>query len=76
MHHTGTIMPSYSSTQLDGATTSILMSANGDLMTGWLKDTTGFDGFLISDYNAIDSIPVPNPNPLPAPLNNNYAYQT
>ena len=76
VHHTATIMPSYSSTQLDGATTSILMSANGDLMTGWLKDTTGFDGFLISDYNAINSIPVPNPNPLPSPINTSYAYQT
>ena len=74
-YHTGTIMPSYSSTQLDGATTSIKMSANADLMTGWLKEDTGFEGFLISDYNAIDSIPVPSPNPLPAPINNNYAYQ-
>ena len=76
VHHTGTIMPSYNSVQLDGALTSTLMSADGDLMTGWLKDTTGFDGFLISDYNAIDSIPVPSPNPLPAGLNVNYAYQT
>jgi beta-glucosidase-like glycosyl hydrolase len=75
-HHTGTIMPSYSSVQLDGATTSILMSANRDLMTGWLKNTTGFGGFLISDYSAINSIPVPSPNPLPAPLNQSYAYQT
>ena len=74
-YHAGTIMPSYSSTQLDGATTSIKMSANADLMTGWLKQQTGFDGFLISDYNAIDQIPVANPNPLPAPINNNYAYQ-
>ena len=75
-YHTGSIMPSYSSVQLDGATTSILMSANRDLMTGWLKNTTGFGGFLISDYSAINSIPVPSPNPLPAPLNQNYAYQT
>jgi beta-glucosidase-like glycosyl hydrolase len=74
-YHTGTIMPSYSSTQLDGATTSILMSANADLMTGWLKNTIGFEGYLISDYNAINSIPVPSPNPLPSPINQSYAYQ-
>ena len=74
-YHTGTIMPSYSSPQLDGAATSTKMSAYGELLTGWLKEQTGFEGFLISDYNAIDSIPVPSPNPLPAPINNNYAYQ-
>lgn len=74
-YHTGTIMPSYSSTQLDGATSSILMSANADLMTGWLKDMIGFDGFLISDWDAINSIPVPSPNPLPSPINQSYAYQ-
>ncbi len=74
VYHAATSMPSYSSTQLDGATTSILMSANADLMTGWLKETIGFEGFLISDWNAIDSIPVPSPNPLPPPINQNYAY--
>ncbi len=66
-YHAATIMPSYSSVQLDGASTSTLMSADGDLMTGWLKDQIGFDGFLISDYNAINSIPAPNPIPLPVP---------
>ncbi len=74
-YHAATIMPSYSSTQLDGASTSTLMSADGDLMTGWLKDKIGFDGFLISDYNAINSIPSPNPVPLPSPINQSYAYQ-
>jgi beta-glucosidase-like glycosyl hydrolase len=74
-YRSGTIMPSYSSTQLDGATSSTLMSANADLMTGWLKDMIGFDGFLISDWDAINSIPVPGPNPLPSPIDQNYAYQ-
>lgn len=74
-YHAATIMPSYSSTQLDGAPTSTLMSANADLMTGWLKEDIGFEGFLISDWNAINSIPVPNPNPLPSPINLSYAYQ-
>jgi beta-glucosidase-like glycosyl hydrolase len=73
-YRTGTIMPSYSSTQLDGAPTSIKMSANADLMTGWLKDLIGFDGFLISDYDAINSIPA-SPNPLPPPINVSYARQ-
>jgi beta-glucosidase len=73
-YHAATSMPSYSSTQLDGAPTPILMSANEELMTGWLKEDVGFEGFLISDWNAIDSIPVPSPNPLPPPIDQNYAY--
>ena len=33
------------------------MHAEGDLITGWLKqDQQGFDGFVISDYAAIDQI--------------------
>jgi beta-glucosidase len=33
------------------------MHANGDLIQGYLKDKLGFDGFVISDYNAIEMIP-------------------
>ena len=77
-YHTGSIMPSYSSVDWtdDGLGNPIKMSANGELLTTILKDTIGFDGFLISDYNALDQIPVPSPNPLPSPLNTNRAYQT
>ncbi|HEX8889222.1 MAG TPA: glycoside hydrolase family 3 N-terminal domain-containing protein [Pyrinomonadaceae bacterium] len=46
----GSIMPSYSSWN------GIKMSANKYLLTDVLKNELGFDGFLISDYNAIDQI--------------------
>ncbi len=41
------IMPAF--TDLDG----IPLTAHGDLLTGRLRDTWGFDGVVISDYNAI-----------------------
>ena len=58
-HHVGSIMPSYSSVDFtdDGLGNPVKMSASKELMTDWLKDQTGFDGFLISDYNAIHQIP-------------------
>jgi beta-glucosidase len=46
----GTIMPSYSSWN------GVKSSASNRLMTGILKDELGFQGFLISDYNAIDQL--------------------
>ena len=46
----GTIMPSYSSWN------GVKMSANKHLLTDLLKGELGFEGFLISDYNAIDQI--------------------
>jgi beta-glucosidase len=46
----GTIMPSYSSWN------GVKCSASKRLLTGILKDELGFQGFLISDYNAIDQI--------------------
>jgi len=46
----GTIMPSYSSWN------GVKCSASKRLMTEILKDELGFEGFLISDYNAIDQI--------------------
>jgi beta-glucosidase len=46
----GTIMPSYSSWN------GVKMSAHKKLLTDVLKNELGFDGFLISDYNAIDQI--------------------
>ncbi len=47
----GSIMPSYSSWN------GIRCSANKHLMTDIIKNEFGFEGFLISDYNAIDEIP-------------------
>ncbi len=47
----GTIMPSYSSWN------GVKCSANKHLMTDIIKNEYGFEGFLISDYNAIDEIP-------------------
>jgi beta-glucosidase len=46
----GTIMPSYSSWN------GVKCSASKRLLTGILKQELGFEGFLISDYNAIDQI--------------------
>ncbi len=67
-HHVGSIMPSYSSTQLDGASCPTKMSADRNLLTGVLKDRIGFKGFLISDYNAIDQIGDSRSCPIPSPL--------
>lgn len=47
----GTIMPSYSSWN------GVKASASRRLLTEILKEELGFEGFLISDYNAIDQIP-------------------
>ena len=46
----GTIMPSYSSWN------GVKCSASKHLLTEILKEELGFDGFLISDYNAIHQI--------------------
>ena len=46
----GTIMPSYSSWN------GVKVSGNKHLLTDILKGELGFEGFLISDYNAIDQI--------------------
>src|SRR4051795_8040003 len=57
-HHVGTVMPSYSSVDwTDDSAGPIKMHANQDLITGWLKNQTGFDGFVISDWNGIHQIP-------------------
>jgi beta-glucosidase len=47
----GTIMPSYSSWNGEK------VSGSEKLMTGILKGELGFEGFLISDYAAIDQLP-------------------
>ncbi len=57
-HHVGSVMPSYSDVDWteDGLGNRINMHGNRDLITGWLKDKMGFNGFVISDYNGIDHI--------------------
>ena len=69
VHHAGSIMPSYSSVDYtdDGLGNPVKMSALGSLMTDWLKTQTGFDGFLISDYNALQQIPPPDAGAQPTP---------
>ncbi|MGE5644746.1 MAG: glycoside hydrolase family 3 protein [Acidobacteriota bacterium] len=47
----GTIMPSYSSWN------GVKCSGNKRLLTGILKEELGFEGFLISDYAAIEALP-------------------
>jgi beta-glucosidase len=47
----GTIMPSYSSWNGEKS------SGSHRLLTEILKQELGFDGFLISDYNALDQLP-------------------
>ncbi len=78
-HQVGSIMPSYSSVQLDGAACPTKMSADKDLLTNDLKNKIGFKGFVISDYNAIneigDSRSCPIPSPLPAGVPDTFSYQ-
>ncbi|MEV5963009.1 glycoside hydrolase family 3 N-terminal domain-containing protein [Kribbella sp. NPDC051952] len=52
----GTVMPSYSSVSIDGAT-PVKMHGNGELINGVLEQRMGFDGFVISDWQAIDQLP-------------------
>ncbi|MFI9154798.1 glycoside hydrolase family 3 protein [Streptomyces sp. NPDC053367] len=54
----GTVMPSYSSLDLIGdGRGPVKMHARADMINGVLKDRMGFDGFVISDWAAIDQIP-------------------
>ncbi len=54
----GTVMPSYSSVDIVGDDKGPLkMHAHADLINGTLKKKLGFQGFVISDWQAIDQIP-------------------
>ncbi|MGW1556757.1 glycoside hydrolase family 3 protein [Streptomyces sp. NPDC002144] len=54
----GTVMPSYSSLDILGdGRGPVRMHARGDMINGVLKGRMGFDGFVISDWNAIDQLP-------------------
>jgi beta-glucosidase len=50
----GTIMPSYSSWN------GVKCTGNKKLLTDILKNELGFEGFVISDYNAIDQLVAPS----------------
>jgi beta-glucosidase len=63
-----TIMPSYSSWN------GVKCSGNKYLLTDVLKNELGFEGFLISDYNAIDQLVSPEVDQS-APESNNAAGQ-
>jgi beta-glucosidase len=52
----GTVMPSYSSMSIDGAA-PVKMHGDAELINGVLKQRMGFDGFVISDWQAIDQLP-------------------
>ncbi|WP_107103798.1 MULTISPECIES: glycoside hydrolase family 3 N-terminal domain-containing protein [unclassified Streptomyces] len=55
---TGTVMPSYSSLDVLGdGRGPVKMHANAEMINGVLKDRMGFEGFVISDWQAIDQIP-------------------
>jgi beta-glucosidase len=55
----GSIMPSFSSVQWTDVPGSqpVKMSAHKELLTDVLKNKIGFDGFLISDWAAIQQLP-------------------
>lgn len=54
----GTVMPSYSSLDIVGdGRGAVKMHARADMINGVLKDRMGFDGFVVSDWNAIDQLP-------------------
>src|SRR3954453_13304919 len=58
-HHVGSVMPSFSSVDWtdDGIGNPVKMHANQELITGWLKQQQGFDGFVISDWRGIRQLP-------------------
>ncbi len=60
----GTIMPSYSSWN------GVKCTGNKHLLTDVLKGELGFDGFVISDYNAIDQLVAPSANGTAVESNN------
>jgi beta-glucosidase len=54
----GSVMPSFSSLDILGdGKGAVKMHARADMINGVLKDRMGFDGFVISDWQAIDQIP-------------------
>lgn len=66
----GTVMPSYSSLDVLGDDQGpVKMHANAEMINGVLKDRMGFDGFVISDWQAIDQIPGDYPSDVRTSVN-------
>lgn len=66
----GTVMPSYSSVDIIGdGKDPVKMHASADLINGVLKDRMDFDGFVISDWQAIDQIPGDYPSDVRTSVN-------
>ncbi len=63
-HDVGSVMPSFSSVDWteDGVGNPLKMHAHKELITDVLKGQMGFDGFVISDWEAIHQIPPDNPD--------------
>ncbi|WP_318210236.1 glycoside hydrolase family 3 protein [Streptomyces sp. SJL17-1] len=67
---TGTVMPSYSSLDVLGDEQGpVKMHANAEMINGVLKDRMGFEGFVISDWQAIDQIPGDYPSDVRTSVN-------
>ncbi|MFE4312357.1 glycoside hydrolase family 3 N-terminal domain-containing protein [Streptomyces sp. NPDC056891] len=67
---TGTVMPSYSSLDILGDEQGpVKMHANAEMINGVLKDRMGFEGFVISDWQAIDQIPGDYPSDVRTSIN-------
>ncbi|MGW0468518.1 glycoside hydrolase family 3 N-terminal domain-containing protein [Streptomyces sp. NPDC003027] len=66
----GTVMPSYSSLDVLGDDRGpVKMHANAEMINGVLKERMGFDGFVISDWQAIDQIPGDYPSDVRTSVN-------
>ncbi|WP_098024879.1 glycoside hydrolase family 3 N-terminal domain-containing protein [Streptomyces sp. st115] len=66
----GTVMPSYSSLDILGDDQGpVKMHANAEMINGVLKDRMGFEGFVISDWQAIDQIPGDYPSDVRTSIN-------
>ncbi|MEU7037766.1 glycoside hydrolase family 3 N-terminal domain-containing protein [Streptomyces sp. NPDC046237] len=66
----GTVMPSYSSLDILGDDQGpVKMHANAEMINGVLKERMGFDGFVISDWQAIDQIPGDYPSDVRTSVN-------
>jgi beta-glucosidase len=57
-HRLGSVMPSYSRVDFtDEAGGPVPLHAHRQLLTGVLKNELGFDGFVVSDYRAVELLP-------------------
>ena len=66
----GTVMPSYSSVDIIGDDKGpVKMHGNAELINGVLKNQMGFDGFVISDWQAIDQLPGDYPSDIRTSIN-------